>query len=244
VIELPPIEMEVHHFILRQGHCQGGGRQRKAQVPRHHQAGYGPRFSALIAALAGMHRPSWRQVQDFCHAVFHIPISLGAVQKIIQRVSEAIAPHYDAIATLAHQASVGSMDETPWYCQNTWQWLWIMATDTVADYRIDAHRSTDAFLALIDAWQGILVSDGDGVYQDWVNQRQTCLAHLIRTARGVSQRRAPDSAACGQSALKELQRLCHMTHEPPSGGSGKRGLRVFAASLLAPSRAKMMPGAW
>jgi transposase len=58
----------------------------------------------------------------------------------------------------------------------------------------------------------------DGVYQDWVHQRQTCLAHLIRTARGVSQRRDPDSAACGQSALTELQRLCHMAHEPPSGG--------------------------
>jgi transposase len=31
--------------------------------------------------------------------------------------------------------------------------------------------------------QGILVSDGYGVYQDWVNHRQTCLAHLIRSAR-------------------------------------------------------------
>jgi transposase len=218
VIELPPIEMEVHHFILQQGQCQGCGRQLKAQVPSHHQAGYGPRFSALIAELAGMHRTSWRLIQDFSHSVFNIPISLGAVQNIIQRVSHAIVPHYDAIATLAHQAPVGYIDETPWYCQNALQWLWIMATDTVASYRIDPHRSKDAFVALIDEWKGILVSDGYGVYQDWVNQRQTCLAHLIRTARGVSQRRDPDIAACGHAALRELQRLCHMAHEPPSGG--------------------------
>lgn len=93
-----------------------------------------------------------------------------------------------------------------------------MATDKVASYRIDPHRSTDAFVALIDDWQGILVSDGYGVYQAWVHQRQTCLAHLIRSARGWSQQRDPDLAACGTTALKELQRFCHMAHEPPSGG--------------------------
>jgi transposase len=186
VIALPPIEMEGHHFILQKGHCQECGRQLKAQVPSDSQAGYGPRFSALIAELAGMHRTSWRLIQDFCHSVFDLPLSLGAVQKIIQRVSHAIVPHYEAIATLAHQAPVGYIDETPWYCQNALHWLWIMATDTVAYYRIDPHRSTDTFLALIDEWQGILVSDGYGVYQ-----------------------------ACGNAALKELQRLCHMALEPP-----------------------------
>jgi transposase len=132
VIELPPIEMEVHHFILQQGLCQGCGRQLKAQVPSDHQAGYGPRLSALIGELAGMHRTSWRLVQDFCHSVFNIPISLGAVQKVIQRVSQALVPHHEAIATRAHQAPVGYIDETPWYCQNALQWLWIMATDQVA----------------------------------------------------------------------------------------------------------------
>lgn len=231
VIELPPIAMEVHHFILHQGLCQGCGRQLKAQVPSDHQAGYGPRLSALIGALAGMHRTSWRLVQDFCHSVFNIPISLGAVQKVIQRVSQALVPHHEAIATLAHQAPVGSMDETPWYCQNALQWLWIMATDKVAYYRIDPHRSKEAFLALIEDWQGILVSDGYGVYQDWVHQRQTCLAHLIRSARGLSQRRDPDIAACGHTALKELQRLCHMAHEPPSGGQWQAWYARFCCLL-------------
>ena len=231
VIELPPIEMEVHHFILQQGQCQRCGRQLKAQVPRASQAGYGPRFSALIAELAGMHRTSWRLIQDFCHSVCNIPISLGAIQKVIQRVSQAIAPHHEAIATFAHQALVGYIDETPWYCQNALQWLWIMATDKVAYYRIDPHRSKDAFVALIEEWQGILVSDGYGVYQDWVHQRQTCLAHLIRSARGLAQRRDPDIAACGHTALKELQRLSHMAHEPPSGGQWQAWYARFCRLL-------------
>jgi transposase len=71
-------------------------------------------------------------VQDFCASVLHIPISLGAVQKLIDRASHAIVPHYEAIAALARHAPVGDIDETPWYCCHTLQWLWTMTTATVA----------------------------------------------------------------------------------------------------------------
>ena len=49
--------------------------QLKARLPSEHQAGYGPRLSALIGELRGMHR-----------------------------ASQAIALHYDTIAALARQA--------------------------------------------------------------------------------------------------------------------------------------------
>ena len=58
-----------------------------------------------------------------------------------------------------------------------------MVRDTAAVSLIHLHRSKEAFAALIDAWIGILVSDGYGVDQNWVRARQTCLAHLIRSAR-------------------------------------------------------------
>lgn len=218
VIELPPIEMQITHFELHQGHCLGCGRLLKAEVPSAFRTGYGPRLSALIGELSGMHGTSRRLIQDFCHSVLHIPISLGAVQKVIDRVSEALLPHYEMIAELARQAPVGYIDETPWYCQNALQWLWTMATDTVTLYLIHPNRSKEAFFDLIEDWRGLLVSDGYGVYQDWVNRRQTCLAHLIRTARGLSGKRDPELAACGAWALSELQRLCHMAKAPPSGG--------------------------
>jgi transposase len=93
-----------------------------------------------------------------------------------------------------------------------------MATETVAWYLMHPHRSKDACVTLIEDGQGLLVSDGYGVYQDWVNRRQTCLAHLIRTARGLSEHRQAELAACGAWALTELQRLCAMAKAPPTGG--------------------------
>lgn len=231
VIELPPIEMAIRHFILQQGVCAGCGQVLKAQVPPEHQAGYGPRLTALIGELGGMHRTSRRLIQDFCRSVLHLPLSLGAVQKLIDRTSQALVPHYEAIATLARHSTVGYIDETPWYCQNTLHWLWTLTTDTVSLYLIHPNRSKEAFFALIEAWQGILVSDGYGVYQDWVNRRQTCLAHLIRTARGLAEKRDPHLAACGNWALKELQRLCHMAKAPPTGGEWRAWYARFCTLI-------------
>ena len=93
-----------------------------------------------------------------------------------------------------------------------------MTTERVSLFLVHANRSKEAFFDLIDEWKGILVSDGYGVYQTWVNHRQTCLAHLMRTARGLSEKSHPERAACGRWALKELQGLCHMAKDPPSGG--------------------------
>ena len=148
---------------MHQGTWRGCGRTLKAQVPSEHQAGYGPRLTALIGELAGMHRTSRRLIQDFCHSVLHIPMSLGAVQKIIDRVSYAILPHYEAIATLARHATVGYIDETPWYCHNALHWLWTLSTNTVSLSLMHPNRSKEAFAALMEEWQGIVVRDGYGV---------------------------------------------------------------------------------
>jgi len=218
VLELPPIELEVQHFVLHQGWCTACGTEHKAHVPPEHATGYGPRFSALMGELAGTYGNGRRMVQTFCASVLGVPISLGAIQKVLDRVTQAIDPYYAVIARQARQAPVNYIDETPWYCRNALEWLWVMASERVAFYMIHPRRSKEAFAALIDAWEGLLVSDGYGVYQSWVQARQTCLAHLIRTARSLAVRLQPDLVACGAWALAELQRLCHMATAPPTGG--------------------------
>lgn len=218
VIELPVIQMDVTHFVLHEAWCPVCAQWTKAQVPPEHTAGYGPRLTALVGEIAGTHGTGRRTIQTFCASVLQIPLSLGAIQKMLDRVAHALEPHYQAIASQARRAPVNYMDETPWFLTNTLPWLWVMANETVAFYMIHPHRSKEAFTALIDDWEGLLVSDGYGVYQNWVQARQTCVAHLIRSARGLAARANPDFAACGAWAMAELQRLCHMATAPPTGG--------------------------
>ena len=171
-----------------------------------------------MGAVAGAYGPGRRIVQTWGAAVLHVPSSVGAMQKGRDRVSQAIAPPYTALATQTRSALGHDMDEPPWFLPHTLQWLWVLVRDTAALSMIPPRRSQEALAARIDAWAGILVSDGYGVYQRWAQARQTCLAHLIRTARGLAERQQPDLAACGTWALAELQRLCHMATAPPTGG--------------------------
>jgi transposase len=218
VIELPPIAMDVTHFVLHQGWCTACGTWSKAQLPPEHVTGYGPRFSALMGELAGTYGNGRRMVQTFCASVLQVPLSLGAIQKVLDRVTNALDPYYTALAMQARQAPVNYIDETPWFCTHTLHWLWVMASERVAFYMVHPRRSKEAFAALIDDWAGLLVSDGYGVYRNWVARRQTCLAHLIRAARSLAERPQAELAACGTWALAELQRLCHMATAPPTGG--------------------------
>lgn len=217
-IELPEIPLKITHFELYSGKCGACGKVSKGHVPVEFQTGYGPRLSALVLELAGMAANSRDMVQSFCSSVLRLPISLGAIQKVIDRGSKAIAPHYESIAAKARTSKINHIDETPWYKCGKLNWLWVMANPAVAFFMIHTNRSREAFEKLIGAWCGILVSDNYAVYQKWVNKRQSCLAHLIRKACALAQRPDPELSSCGKWAASELVRLIKMAKAPPTIG--------------------------
>jgi transposase len=217
-IELPEIQMAVKHIVLHETRCPRCGRRLKAELPAEYRYGYGPRLTALIGELSGPQRDSRSAVQEFCTSVLGVPMSRGAIQRTVDRVSAAIKPHYEVIAEKARSAPVNYIDETAWYRHGMLAWLWVMVSTTVAFFTVQASRSKEAFAALIERWAGTLVSDGYGVYRKWLHGRQTCLAHLIRRARGLSERQAPELAWFGQRVMAELQRLVHWAMAPPTSG--------------------------
>jgi transposase len=218
VIELPEMQMIVRHFVLHEASCPQCGKVTKAQLPPEVAAGQGPRLTALIGELSGSQRDSRSAVQEFCASVLGVHLSRGGIQRAVDRVSEALEPYYEAIAAQARAAPVNYIDETPWYQHGVLAWLWVMVNPTVALFTVQVSRSKAAFEALVKHWAGRLVSDGYGVYCQWVQARQTCLAHLIRRARGLSERKDPELARFGRRVLTKLQRLAHGAHAPPTAG--------------------------
>ena len=215
-LELPPIKVTVTHFELHRGKCPRCGMLNHATIPQEFRTGYGPRLSAVIAEVAGNHGDSRTTVQNFCASVFNFAISLGAIQKVVDRTSEAIRPHYEAIGDLARRQQVNHADETPWWRKGVLYWLWVLTSPTVAFFMIHRNRSKAAFQELIKDWVGILISDGYRLYTKWVNLRQTCLAHLLRDAKKLAESADPDIARFGKKAHAELQRLCHMAKVAPT----------------------------
>jgi Transposase IS66 family len=113
---------------------------------------------------------------------------------------------------------VNYIDETTWYQHGVLAWLWVMVNTTVALFKVQASRNKVAFEALVEPWAGILVRDGYGVYRQWMYGRQACLTHLIRRARGLSERHDPEVAWFGRWVITELQRLVHWATAPLTSG--------------------------
>jgi hypothetical protein len=85
VIELPVIHPEIRHWLLHQERCLSCGKLCKASLPSEHASGYGPRFTWFVGERVGRVGASRSAVQDLCASVFGIPLSKGAIQKLVDR---------------------------------------------------------------------------------------------------------------------------------------------------------------
>jgi transposase len=98
VIERPDITMIVRHVVLYEACDPPCGRVTKVQVPPEACAGYGPRLTARIGELSGRQRSRRIAVQACCQSVLGVAIRQGAIQRAVDRVLEALAPHDGAMA--------------------------------------------------------------------------------------------------------------------------------------------------
>jgi transposase len=214
-LELPLIRMEVTHYLLMKGPCPACGKTVKGRAPRSNAVGYGPRLSALLAELAGIYGVSRQSVRTFCRSVLGFPISLGGLQRVIDRVSAAIHPLYDEIGRGVRASPVNHVDETSWFTKGQLKWIWTLTNKDASYFMVHDHRSKQAFGALVRDWQGKLVSDNYNAYTGWPGPRQSCLAHLIRRAKGLRQRKKKETKAFGRQTLSRLRLLCSWAKSPP-----------------------------
>jgi len=165
VIELPEIKMNVTHFVLQKGKCSHCGKVCKGVIPREHRTGFGPRLTALIAEMAGTQADSRSIIQNFCSSVLGFSISLGTIQKVLDRVSQSLETSCKVISEQVRKEKINHIDETSWHKNGILMWMWVMANKTSAFFMIHSHRLRAAFEELIRDWKGILVTDGYGVYR-------------------------------------------------------------------------------
>ena len=221
-IELRENPVWVVHCRRLVGRCSRCGKRLKGRVPKGYETGYGPRLTALIATLNAGMAVSRRKMAECLGDVFGIPISQGAIDKCIKRASRAIEPHYEAIGVAVRASPVNHADETTWRQHGppgkALLWLWVLVNRHASFFRLAPSRKAEEFEALRGGWVGTLVSDDYAVYRGWEYGRQTCLAHLLRAAKGLSESGDRVAAACGRWGLKELSRLVGMSPaETPIG---------------------------
>jgi transposase len=189
--DLPPIVPLVFEHRLHRLECPRCGKATLAGLPDGvSPSALGPRMEAHIAALAGVYRLSRRQIVELVVEVFGCPISLGAVDAAIARMSRVLADPWAELRDAVRQAQAVHADETSWRLRGQTNWLWVAATALLACYRIDPKRSQQAAQALLGEDFGSFVITDRYVGYHWLDvlQQQLCWAHAIRQFTDHSER--------------------------------------------------------
>ena len=214
VIEIPPITPVVIEHRLHRLVCPCCSTSTCATLPADVEASpYGPRLSSLVGLLGSVFPLSFSKPQALLDQLLGVEISRGALAKVRQRLSAALAQPMQEALAFARQQPVAYVDETGAPTGNAdgnnptgkRGWQWVMVTAVVTVFIQGLSRSTAAAIELLGStFGGIVVSDRFSAYNHLpTQQRQLCWAHLIRDLTAIAER--PGASAEFGAQLLELQ---------------------------------------
>lgn len=227
VIEIPPITRLVIEHRLHRLVCPCCSTSNCAMLPADVEAShYGPRLSALVGLLGSAFPLSFSKTQALLQQLVGVEMSRGAIARVRQRLSEALAQLMQVALAFARVQPVAYVDETGAPTGNAdggnptgkRGWQWVMVTAVVTVFVQGLSRSTAAAIELLgNAFGGIVVSDRFSAYNHLpVMQRQLCWAHLIRDLVAIAERPGA-SAEFGAKLLGLQQQLFGHWHRYKEG---------------------------
>lgn len=231
VIELPPIEPEIREYQRHLLTCDRCGRSTLGPLPDGVPSNtYGPRLQAFVALCTGCYHLSKRQVEQLLGTAFNIPIALGSICNIEQRVSEAVAEPVSEAKKHLQQADVVYADETSHPQQPDKGWLWAGVTAYLAVFSCRKRRNRASAEDLLGAdFAGVLVSDRFSSY-NWVKNRQRCWAHLRRDWQAFIDR-GGGSRRIGRQLLHLTDEMFHLWHRYRNGTLPRHSFRFEMTSI-------------
>ena len=227
VIEIPPITPLVIEHRLHRLVCSCCSTSTCATLPADVEAShYGPRLSALVGLLGSAFPLSFSKTQALLQQLGGVEMSCGAIARVRQRLSSALAEPMAEALDAARRQPVAYVDETGAPTGNAdgnnptgkRGWQWVMVTAVVTVFVQGLSRSTAAAIELLgNAFGGIVVSDRFSAYNHLpVMQRQLCWAHLIRDLVAIAERPGA-SAEFGAQLLGLQQQLFGHWHRYKEG---------------------------
>jgi transposase len=208
--ELPALRPHVTEYQFHGVVCPCCGERTMAVAgPDVPEGDFGPRAEATIAHLGAAFRLSVRERKRILAECWGLPISTGAIKRVDDRVSARAESVYTEALEALREAPVAHSDETSWRILARRGWLWTGVARDLRVFRVDRHRSREAFERLFGAdFHGTLITDRlasyDGQSED---DRQLCWAHLKRDFQGFADRQDPLVRTFGERGLAVVKIL-------------------------------------
>ena len=187
----------VRRFDIEVGNCSccGARAQGRHQLQTSDALGsakvqVGPEALVLGAHLNKQMGLSLGHTARVLQSGYGLDFSRSGVYKALARLAGKAEPTYQALLQTTRKSLVNWVDETGWRVGGHPQWLWVAESERVTVYSILPGRGSQQLKQLLGAdYDGFLVHDGLRCYTKLEQaDHQTCLAHLIRRCKEMSER--------------------------------------------------------
>ncbi len=185
-IELPPIRPVITRIHRHRGVCPSCRRGFSAPAPEGMAPGspFGPDLTALILHLHMTQAIGFERLVRLLDEVFGIRISEGAIANMLARAETALTVAAETTAAAVRGSKVVASDETSARVEGKNWWQWVLLSSTAVHHLIADSRGAAVLTDFLgDAKPEVWVADRYAAQAGHGNERQVCLAHLLRDAQ-------------------------------------------------------------
>jgi transposase len=212
-----PLTVEEHRALA--GWCPHCQRTHYAPLPSGIERGglVGPRLTTLIAYLKGVCHASYSTIRKYLRDVLQVTLSRGMLQKVIQKVSEALEePYEELLKALPGQWRL-NVDETRHRDRGELWWTWCFRAELYTLFKIEPSRSGDVLIEVLGReFAGVLGCDYFSAYRRYMRECgvvvQFCLAHLIRDVKFLTTLPDREEQSYGERLREALRALFAVIH--------------------------------
>lgn len=141
----------------------------------------GPVAKSVAAFLRYQMKVPYRKVRLLFHELFHLDFDPSSGPGFDRQVRNRGSPLYEQLRQSLPKQPFIHADETGWRNDGDNHWLWCFIGPGRVVYRIDQSRGSKVVAAMLGKrYNGVLISDFLGAYNEIVSLKQRCLVHLLR----------------------------------------------------------------
>jgi len=150
----------------------------------------GPNAKATALYLRHILKVPYRKISEAMGTLFGIHFVPASTLGFEKRAEVNARPIYQDLIQKIRVADLIHADETHWREDGENYWVWYAGNESLAVFRIDAHRTSEAAKSLLgEKLDGLLVADAYAAYNaiECKGGRQSCLSHLLRKSKEIGE---------------------------------------------------------
>lgn len=204
---------ELIQFNVESGECSSCGERLVGEHPDRDTKALGAAGNnlsdgtkALASQLKYEHGVGVRKVARIFNEHTGTKVSPGGLIHASSRLTEGLEPTREKIEEKLREGRKAHGDETGWRIGGENAWLWVLSNSLWTIYEIVKSRGHEVVEKILgEDYEGILHSDCYPAYDSLDYRQQKCVAHLLRRAKELEEKKARRAVCFGRDVKKLFQ---------------------------------------